>query len=141
MTDLTREDKPAGVPARAKQAGEDRAVEAWAEPCVWTERMLAALRSGVRGRKWYSLMDKVYVRATLESAWRKVKANHGAAGVDHQSVEAFERHLDANLKALEDSLRDGSYRPQPVRRVYIPKARASARSVSPRSRTGWSRRR
>jgi RNA-directed DNA polymerase len=66
-------------------------------------------------------MDKVYVRATLESAWRKVKANHGAAGVDHQSVEAFERHLDANLKALEDSLRDGSYRPQAIRRVMIPK--------------------
>jgi RNA-directed DNA polymerase len=114
--------KTAEVSARAKQAGETRAVEAWAEPCVWTERMLAALRNGVRGGKWFSLMDKVYSRANLGNAWRKVKANGGAAGVDHQSVEAFELHLDTNLKALEESLREGQYRPQAIRRVMIPKA-------------------
>lgn len=121
MTDQTREMKTAEVPERAKQAGETRAVEAWAEPCVWTERMLAALRSGVRGGKWFSLMDKVYSRANLENAWQKVKANRGAAGVDHQSVEAFELHLDTNLKALEESLREGRYQPQAIRRVWIPK--------------------
>ena len=54
-------------------------------------------------------------------AFQKVKANGGAAGVDHQTVEDFERDLMKNLKRLSEQLREGSYRPQAVRRVWIPK--------------------
>jgi len=50
-----------------------------------------------------------------------VKANGGAAGVDHVTVEEFERHWEANLEELSRTLRDGSYRPQAIRRVWIPK--------------------
>src|SRR5262249_53796953 len=92
-----------------------------AEPTVWTERMLATLERGVKGGKWYSLVDKVYPEATLRAAFAQVEANKGAAGVDHVTIEQFARELDANVKRLSDELREGSYRPQQIRRHYIPK--------------------
>jgi len=83
--------------------------------------MLTALEQGVLGGKWFSLMDKVYALRNLRRAFERVKANQGAAGVDHVTVEEFERHLEANLEKLARSLADGSYRPQAIRRVWIPK--------------------
>ena len=93
----------------------------WAEPVVWTERMLAALDKGVKGGKWHSLIDKVWAERTLRRAFEKVAANSGSAGVDHQSVEDYESNLDANIENLSQELRQGTYRPSAVRRVYIPK--------------------
>ncbi len=52
------------------------------ETVVWSERMLAALVSGVKGGKWFSLWDKVWRRGTLERAWELVSKNKGAGGVD-----------------------------------------------------------
>jgi RNA-directed DNA polymerase len=91
------------------------------EATVWTERMVSALVNGVKGGRWYSLMDKVFAPATLEAAWERVWANDGAAGVDRQSIERFEAQEELYLKELSTALREGSYRPQPVRRVEIPK--------------------
>jgi RNA-directed DNA polymerase len=115
------EEKPAGVPEAAKQEGEIRARWAWVEPAVWTERMLAALEKGVQGGQWFSVIDKVWALANLRRGFQKVKANAGAAGVDHQTVEMFESHLEENLERICNSLKGGSYRPQPVRRVWIEK--------------------
>jgi RNA-directed DNA polymerase len=112
---------PEAVPARATRAGETSDRWSWVEPSVWTPRMLAALEQGVKGGKWYSLMDKVYAPDTLEAAFEEVAANQGAAGVDHVSIEHFASDLDANLKRLSEGLRTGSYRPQAIRRHYIPK--------------------
>jgi RNA-directed DNA polymerase len=83
--------------------------------------MLTTLEEGVKGGKWYSLMDKVYSLANLRSAFKKVKARGGAPGVDHQTIEMFERQLEENLEKLAKSLREGSYRPQAIQRVWIPK--------------------
>jgi RNA-directed DNA polymerase len=91
------------------------------ERTVWTERMLEALEKGVKGGVWFSLIDKVYRPESLHKGWLQVKANKGAAGVDHQSIEAFEKELERNLGRLHEELRDGSYRPRPIRRVYIEK--------------------
>jgi RNA-directed DNA polymerase len=121
VRDRTTENKPAEVPETATQAGEIRARWHWVEPSVWTERMLTALEKGVKGGKWFSLIDKVYTLANLWAAFRKVKANQGAAGVDHQTIEMFEHHLEENLEKLSQSLRDGTYRPAEVRREWIPK--------------------
>jgi RNA-directed DNA polymerase len=115
------EEQPAAVPQAAKQAGEIRARWAWVEPSIWTERMLTALEQGVKGGKWFSLIDKVCARRTLEKAFERVKANKGAAGVDRQTVKMFDRRLDENLDRLESQLREGEYQPQAVRRVWIPK--------------------
>lgn len=105
----------------AKQAGEGRARFAWAEPSVWTARMLTALESGVKGEKWFSLIDKVYALANLRSSFARVKANHGAAGADHQTVEMYEAHLEENLQGLGEQLKSGWYQPRHIRRVLIPK--------------------
>jgi RNA-directed DNA polymerase len=121
VTDREKEDKPAAVSRETKQAGEIRARWAWVEPSVWTERMLTALEEGIKGGKWFSLMDKIYAERTLWAGFQQVKANGGAGGVDHQTVEYFERDLMKNLKRLSEQLREGSYRPQAVRRVWIPK--------------------
>jgi RNA-directed DNA polymerase len=92
-----------------------------AELRVWTVRMLAALKKGVRGGKWYSLIDKVYPESALRSAFTQVAANHGAAGVDHVTIAKYASDLDANLARLSEALRSGTYRPQRIRRHYIPK--------------------
>ena len=83
--------------------------------------MLTALEDGVKGGLWYSLIDKVYAPGNLGSSLGKVLANKGVAGVDHISVTEYAALRDTNLKHLTDSLRDGAYVPQQVRRVYIPK--------------------
>ena len=111
---------PAPVP-QAKQAGEVRARWAWTEASVWTERMLTALERGVKGGCWFSLIDKVYSRQNLQAAFAQVKANGGAAGVDHVTVEMFEDKLEANLTLVSEQLATGKYQPQAVRRKWIPK--------------------
>ena len=101
----------------------------WVDRSIWTERMLAALGNGVRGGKWFSLIDKVYRPATLRSAWQQVLVNRGAAGVDRLSVERFAGHLDRYLGELGQELETGRYRPLPVRRVEIEKADGKLRPL------------
>lgn len=114
---------PVTVPGATpgKRAGEARHGQPRAEPTVWTARMLAALAQGVKGGRWHSLIDKLYPTATLRAAFALVKANRGAAGVDHVSIERYASDLDANLERLSESLRSGTYRPQAIRRHFIPK--------------------
>lgn len=123
MKDIPKEERPAAVAATSKQAGETqiRGRWKWAEPSVWTERMLTALEEGVRGGKWFSLMDKVYSGKNLKAACGKVKANKGAAGVDKQGIEAFQANEERYLEELGRSLREGLYEARPVKRVWIPK--------------------
>lgn len=121
MTEGATENKPAGVPKTATQAGEIRDRWDWVEPSVWTERMLTALEKGVKGGRWFSLIDKVYALANLRAAFAKVKANRGAAGVDHQTIEMFEARLEENLEKVSRSLREGTYLPQAIKRHWIPK--------------------
>lgn len=110
------------VPETAKQAGEAWPARwDWVERSVWTKRMLEALERGVKGNVWFSLIDKVCRLATLKAAWLSVRANGGSAGSDHQTIKDFERDLEANLTRLEAELRNGTYRPKNIRRVYIDK--------------------
>lgn len=103
-------------------SGDDLAHWAWTEPSVWKPTMLATLEENkVRGGKWHSLIDKVYAPGNLDSAYREVAANKGAAGVDHVSVEDFAVQLVRNIDKLHEQLQNGSYRPQSIRRVNIPK--------------------
>src|SRR6266498_2848451 len=116
------ESRAPAVPERATQGAETHGRDwSWVEASVWTERMLAALENGVKGGQWFSLIDKVYRAETLEAAWKKVKRNAGAAGVDGQSVERFAARAEMHLEELSTALKKGTYRPQPVRRVEIAK--------------------
>ena len=116
-----KEESPSSVPEGAKQGRETALRWAWVEPTVWTSRMLAALEKGVKGGRWFSLMDKVYAPTNLAAAWKRVRSNRGAAGADNQSVESFELHAPKYLDELHRELREGSYRPSAVRRQWIPK--------------------
>jgi RNA-directed DNA polymerase len=80
-------------------------------------------------RKWYSLIDKVYARPNLERAWRHVAANGGAPGSDGLTIERFAEHADERLAQLAADLRAKTYRPQPVRRVFIPKSGGGPRPL------------
>lgn len=91
--------------------------------------MLAALDNGVQGGKWFSLIDKVSRLTTLQAGWARVAANKGAAGVDGQSVQAFGHQAQRYLQELEQALKDGTYRPQPLRRVDIPKGPKQTRPL------------
>lgn len=101
----------------------------WVEASVWNERMLAALGNGVRGGKWFSLIDKVYRIETLRAAWKKVEANGGAAGVDRQTVKRFAARAEMYLEELSTALKKGTYRPEPVRRVEIAKGGGKLRPL------------
>jgi hypothetical protein len=72
--------------------------------------------------KVHSLIDKVYKRKNLEIAWKRVKANQGAGGIDGESIEAFGEGLEERLARLHEELRTDNYIPQPVRQQRIPKA-------------------
>ena len=89
--------------------------------------MLTALERGVKGGTWFSLIDKVHTRKGLSAAFARVKANGGSAGVDHETIAMFETRLEDNLQRLHDLLRRDEYRPQAIRRVYIPKAGTTER--------------
>jgi RNA-directed DNA polymerase len=101
----------------------------WAEATIWTDRMVLALGNGVKGGKWFSLIDKVIRPATLDIAWQRVARNKGAAGVDGQSIERFAAQSDRYLQELQRSLTEGSYRPSPVKRVEIPKGDGKTRPL------------
>jgi RNA-directed DNA polymerase len=101
----------------------------WMEASIWTERMVSALGNGVKGGKWFSLVDKTIRPVTLEAAWRKVERNKGAAGVDGQSVERFAAGADRYLSELHEHLKTGSYRPSPIKRVNIPKGSGQVRPL------------
>ena len=118
-----------GSAEEATQGGEAQRDFTWVEASIWTERMLSALGNGVKGGKWFSLMDKVFAPKTLAAAWTKVRANKGAAGVDGQSIERFAAKAEDYLAELSAALRAGSYRPQAVKRVDIPKGEGKTRPL------------
>jgi RNA-directed DNA polymerase len=83
---------------------------------------LHAKAKGSPGYRFYRLYDKVYRRDILEFAYLRCRDNDGAAGVDGQTFEDIEAYgRDRWLDELTTDLRDRTHRPQPVRRVYIPK--------------------
>jgi RNA-directed DNA polymerase len=114
------ETTPAIVPL-AQQAGETLSRWRWVQPSVWTVRMLTTLEQGVEGGKWFRLFDKVFAERNLWAAFQQVAANRGAAGVDHVTVQEFQRRLPESIWELSDQLRSGTYQPQAVRRKHIAK--------------------
>ena len=114
--DERTEDRSTAVPREepAKQVEEIRARWAWVEPAVWTTRMLTALEEGVKGGVWFALIDKVFAERNLRAAFQQVAKNDGAAGVDGETVRAFERRLAEMIRWLSESLKAGTYNPQAI---------------------------
>lgn len=121
MRNRSKEEQPALVFEETKQVGKARP-RGQAEPSIWSERMLTALGNGVKGGKWFSLGDKAFSVKALEASFAKVKANKGKCGADGWTVERFEACRSEVLPRLHADLMAGTYRPGPVKRVWIPKA-------------------
>jgi len=117
------------VPEMAKQTESTPNQGVKVEHAVWTERMLAALGNGVKGGKWFSLIDKVYRPGNLLAAWEQVKENKGAAGIDKQSIKGFAANAWKFLSELGKDLKQGTYQPEAVKRVEIPKAGGKTRPL------------
>ena len=101
---------------------ETKDIAQWAHRLVWTDRMLETLLNDkVKGGKWHALFDKVFCELNLFDSARKVLKKKGAAGVDQQSVTDFGEHEQEEIRSLQEELREGRYRPLPVRRAWIPK--------------------
>ena len=83
--------------------------------------MLAALETGVKGNKWFSLNDKVSREETLRLAWEQVRRNGGSAGIDAISVKRFTKIGEKELTRLKRQLQRAEYRPKAVKRVWINK--------------------
>ena len=124
--DKQRDYIPVTVPFAATPARETLGIDQWAHRVVWTDRMLdTLLQNKVKGGKWHTLIDKVFSELNLFCSAHKVLGKKGAAGVDRQTVEQFAEHEREELNRLHQQLRDGSYRPELVRRVWIPKPGSS----------------
>ena len=107
------------------------------------QRVLYRCAKQDQDRRFHALYDKLASSYVLQSAWELVRQNKGAAGIDQQTlVDSAAQGVPEFLAAIAQSLRDKSYRPQPVRRVAIPKAGdppAPDPSVFPPCATGWCR--
>ena len=123
------EGKPTAVPETAKQEGEAESKWEWAEPSVWTKRMLTALEEGVKGGVWFSLIDKVGSKKNLAAAARRVIRNKGSAGIDRVNVEQYQRRLETNLEEIRREIHESRYEPKAVKRVMIPKGNGKERPL------------
>ncbi len=92
-------------------------------------RLWAAAKQS-EGRRFHALYDRIYRSDVLEEAWKRVRANRGAAGVDGLTLAVVEAYgVERMLGELQERLRAGIYRPPPVRRVEIPKPDGSKRPL------------
>lgn len=94
------------------------------------QRKLYLAAKKCRERRFHALFDRMCRPDVLWRAWEEVRQNRGGAGIDGQSLEEVERlGVTEFLRKLEEDLREGRYRPLPVRRVYIPKSGGGQRPL------------
>ena len=95
------------------------------EPLTKTRRLqrkLWTLAKQDKERRFHALYDRIYRWDILEEAWRRVRGKGGSGGVDGETIQGIESGgVELFLKGIERDLKEGGYRPSPVRRVMIPK--------------------
>jgi RNA-directed DNA polymerase len=120
VSDTQTQLKLPGVPL-AKQGREVPPQWQWTEASVWNERMLATLERGIKGGKWFSLIDKVWKMENLQSAAQKVAQGKSPRKPDGHKCHRYLEQSQWRLPPLQEKLKQGDYQPKPVQRVWIPK--------------------
>jgi group II intron reverse transcriptase/maturase len=94
------------------------------------QRRLWAAAKRSPDRRFHALYDRIFRRDVLEEAWKRVRRNKGAAGVDEQTLAELEQYgVGRFLEELESELKTGGYRPKAVLRRYIPKTDGKQRPL------------
>jgi RNA-directed DNA polymerase len=94
------------------------------------QRSLCRAAKAERARRFHSLYDKLYRGDVLTEAWNRVRANKGAAGTDAKTIDDIEKEgVGAFLSQIAEELRERTYRPSPLRRVWIPKPNGKKRGL------------
>ena len=94
------------------------------------QRKLYVCAKQSRTRRFHALYDRIYRSDVLWEAWRPVRSNGGAAGVDAETIQVIEQRGPGEFLAeIQSMLRAGRYRPSPVKRRYIPKADGKQRPL------------
>ena len=93
------------------------------------QRRLWASAKRQSGRRFHALYDRIYRNDVLWEAWKRVRRNRGAAGVDALKLADIEQGVGSFLERLGNELREGKYRTQAVKRRYIPKADGKKRPL------------
>ena len=94
------------------------------------QRQLYVCAKQSKTRRFHALYDRIYRSDVLWEAWRRVRSNRGAAGLDGETIEAIEeRGVEKFLADIQAEARAGRYRPSPVKRRYIPKADGKQRPL------------
>jgi len=94
------------------------------------QRKLYVCAKRSKTRRFHALYDRIYRSDVLWEAWRRVRSNGGAAGVDAETIQAIgQRGVGEFLAEIEAAMRAGRYRPSPVKRRYIPKADGKQRPL------------
>jgi RNA-directed DNA polymerase len=120
--------RDAGVPDRVRSNSPDR--HQTADNVQRLQRRLGAAAKRAPERRFHALYDRIWRADILREAWKRVKRNGGSAGIDEESIAAI-RALgeDAFVADLGERLCAGTYRPQAVRRCWIPKANGGRRPL------------
>jgi len=94
------------------------------------QRKLYVCAKRSRTRRFHALYDRIYRSDVLWEAWKRVRTNGGAAGIDAETIQTIEqRGAEKFLADIQAALRAGRYRPSPVKRRYIPKADGKQRPL------------
>ena len=94
------------------------------------QRKLYVCAKRSKTRRFHALYDRICRGDVLREAWKRVRSNRGAAGVDEESIQSIEeKGVDGFLEGIRADLMSGRYRPSPVRRRYIPKADGKQRPL------------
>ncbi len=129
MVAVERSNSPGGL-WPADPASEMVLLEATGGDVRELQRKLGVAAKRSPGRRFHALFDRICRSDVLQEAWVRVQRNKGAAGVDKQTVAAVQEYgVERLLGELQRDLRDGSYRPAPVRRVEIPKPQGGKRPL------------
>jgi RNA-directed DNA polymerase len=115
---------------RTGQERPDRVADTGAnDACMGQTTVRAATTGGMGTFRSKTMMEQILASENLRAAWRRVKANAGAPGIDGMTVEQFPAFSRGNWPRIRSALMAGTYRPAPVRRVFIPKPDGSQRPL------------